>query len=131
MQRYEVRALVLAPTRELVSQIGDSFAEYGRYLRFRHAVIFGGVGQNRQVEALKNGVEVLVAAPGRLLDLMAQGFIDLSVTEFVVLDEADRMLDMGFIHDIRKIMAVLPEARQTHLSRLPCHPQLMSWRVLC
>ncbi|MDF7675064.1 DEAD/DEAH box helicase [Acetobacteraceae bacterium ESL0709] len=115
MQRYEVRALVLAPTRELVSQIGDSFAEYGRYLRFRHAVIFGGVGQNRQVEALKNGVEVLVAAPGRLLDLMAQGFIDLSVTEFVVLDEADRMLDMGFIHDIRKIMAVLPEARQTHL----------------
>ncbi|QHI95783.1 DEAD/DEAH box helicase [Aristophania vespae] len=110
-----MRALVLAPTRELAAQIDASFSAYARYMNFRHAVIFGGVGQNRQVEAMKRGVDVLVAAPGRLLDLVSQGYIDLSTPEFVVLDEADRMLDMGFIHDIRKVIAKLPAKRQTLL----------------
>ncbi len=109
------RVLVLAPTRELVAQIGDNFASYARHMKFSHAVIFGGVGQNRQVEAMKRGVDVLVAAPGRLLDLVGQGHIDLSTPEIVVLDEADRMLDMGFVHDIRRIVARLPEQRQTLL----------------
>ncbi|MCX5619458.1 DEAD/DEAH box helicase [Bombella pollinis] len=109
------RVLVLAPTRELVAQIGDNFAAYARHMKFSYAVIFGGVGQNRQVEAMKRGVDVLIAAPGRLLDLVGQGHIDLSTPEIVVLDEADRMLDMGFVHDIRKIVARLPEKRQTLL----------------
>ncbi|QDH13052.1 DEAD/DEAH box helicase [Formicincola oecophyllae] len=109
------RVLVLAPTRELAAQIDASFAAYGRHMKFSHAVVFGGVGQGRQVEAMKRGVDVLVAAPGRLLDLAGQGFIDLSTPEIVVLDEADRMLDMGFIHDIRKIVARLPENRRTLL----------------
>ena len=109
------RVLVLAPTRELVAQIGDNFAAYARHMKFSHAVIFGGVGQNRQVEAMKRGVDVMVAAPGRLLDLVGQGHIDLSTLEIVVLDEADRMLDMGFVHDIRRIVARLPEKRQTLL----------------
>ncbi|MCQ9156226.1 DEAD/DEAH box helicase [Acidomonas methanolica] len=109
------RVLVLAPTRELAAQIDDSFKTYGRHMKLRHAVIFGGVGQGRQVEAMRNGVDVLTAAPGRLLDLIGQGFIDLSGLEILVLDEADRMLDMGFIRDIRKIVALLPEKRQTLL----------------
>jgi ATP-dependent RNA helicase RhlE len=107
------RVLVLAPTRELASQIDDSFAAYARHMRLSHTVIFGGVGQGRQVEAIKRGVDVLVAAPGRLLDLMGQGYVDLSQLEVLVLDEADRMLDMGFVRDIRRIVATLPQDRQT------------------
>lgn len=110
-----MRVLVLAPTRELAAQIGANFASYARYIKFSHAVVFGGVGQGRQVDAMKRGVDVLVAAPGRLLDLVGQGHIDLSTPEIVVLDEADRMLDMGFVHDIRRIVAKLPEKRQTLL----------------
>ncbi|QDH14703.1 DEAD/DEAH box helicase [Oecophyllibacter saccharovorans] len=111
-----MRALILAPTRELAAQIDANIAAYGRHIPgFTHAVIFGGVGQNKQVEAMKRGVDVLVAAPGRLLDLVGQGFIDLSTPEIVVLDEADRMLDMGFIHDIKRIVAQLPAQRQTLL----------------
>ncbi|GAN55434.1 DEAD/DEAH box helicase [Tanticharoenia sakaeratensis] len=109
------RALVLAPTRELAAQIDDSFKAYAKHMRLSHAVIFGGVGQGRQVEAMRRGVDVLVAAPGRLLDLMGQGHIDLSQLEVLVLDEADRMLDMGFVRDIRRIVAQLPRERQTLL----------------
>ncbi|UPO79205.1 ATP-dependent helicase [Parasaccharibacter sp. TMW 2.1888] len=118
------RVLVLAPTRELVAQIADNFAAYARHMKFSHAVIFGGVGQNRQVEAMKRGVDVMVAAPGRLLDLVGQGHIDLSTLEIVVLDEADRMLDMGFVHDIRRIVARLPEKRQTLLFSATMPPSI-------
>ncbi len=109
------RVLVLAPTRELALQIDESFASYARHMRFSHAVIFGGVGQGRQVEAMRRGVDVLTAAPGRLLDLVNQGHIDLGCVEVLVLDEADRMLDMGFVRDIRRIVALLPTDRQTLL----------------
>jgi len=108
-----VRVLVLSPTRELASQIGDSFARYGRHLTFRHTVIFGGVGQNPQAQALRHGVDVLVATPGRLLDLLEQGIARLDRVGIFVLDEADRMLDMGFIHDVRRIIGKLPKQRQT------------------
>jgi ATP-dependent RNA helicase RhlE len=109
-----LRCLVLTPTRELAIQIGESFRAYGRHLpKLRSTVIFGGVGQHPQVQALKRGVEVLIATPGRLLDLMNQGFIDLRTIEVFVLDEADRMLDMGFIHDIKRILPKLPKQRQT------------------
>lgn len=107
------RVLVLAPTRELAAQIEQSFRTYGKFLSFRSTVIFGGVGQNPQVKTLKRGVHVLVATPGRLLDLMQQGFIKLNNVEFFVLDEADRMLDMGFIHDIKKIVPKLPKKKQS------------------
>jgi len=108
------RALVLAPTRELASQIFDSFVAYGRQLKhLRHAVVFGGVNQRKQVSAMREGVDVLVATPGRLLDLINQGHVDLSEVELLVLDEADRMLDMGFIHDIRKVCEMVREDRQT------------------
>jgi ATP-dependent RNA helicase RhlE len=107
------RCLVLCPTRELATQIHEDFATYGRYLPLRHTVIFGGVGQNPQAEALRRGVDVLVATPGRLLDLMNQRLADLRGVEVLVLDEADRMLDMGFIPDIRRIVAHLPAKRQT------------------
>ena len=108
-----IRALILTPTRELALQIQESFVAYGRYLPLRSAVIFGGVGQNPQVEQLKKGVDVLVATPGRLGDLYGQGLIDLSRLEIFVLDEADRMLDMGFIHDVRRILGWLPRKKQT------------------
>ncbi|WP_078011837.1 DEAD/DEAH box helicase [Hymenobacter sp. CRA2] len=108
-----VRALILTPTRELAIQIGESFESYGSHLPLRHAVIFGGVSQHPQVQALKRGVDVLVATPGRLLDLIGQGFIDLKRLEIFVLDEADRMLDMGFINDIRRILPLLPKQRQS------------------
>ncbi|MCC2546314.1 DEAD/DEAH box helicase [Hymenobacter sp. BT175] len=108
-----IRCLVLTPTRELAIQIGESFGAYGRHLPLRHTVIFGGVGQLPQTNALRRGVEVLIATPGRLLDLMSQGFVDLRHIEVFVLDEADRMLDMGFIHDIKKILPKLPTSRQT------------------
>ncbi len=110
-----VRALILTPTRELAIQIGESFDAYGQHLKLRHAVIFGGVGQNPQVEALKSGVDILVATPGRLMDLYNQGFVHLDALEIFVLDEADRMLDMGFIHDVRKILKWLPQKKQTML----------------
>jgi ATP-dependent RNA helicase RhlE len=109
------RALILCPTRELAAQIGESFAAYGKYAGQRHTVIFGGVGQGPQVDALRRGVEIVIATPGRLLDLMTQGFVDLSAIEVLVLDEADRMMDMGFIHDIRRIAAKLPANRQSLL----------------
>lgn len=107
------RALVLAPTRELAAQIGASIATYGSFLRLHHAVVFGGVSQLPQEKAMQRGVDILVATPGRLLDLMEQGFIHLERVEFFVLDEVDRMLDMGFIPDIRKVLARIPERRQT------------------
>ena len=110
-----IRALVLTPTRELALQIKENFDLYGKYLPIRNTVIFGGVGQGPQVEALQKGVDVLTATPGRLNDLCSQGHIDLSRMEIFVLDEADRMLDMGFIHDVRKVIARLPEKRQTLL----------------
>ena len=108
-----IRALILTPTRELAIQIGESFAAYGKNLPLRAAVIFGGVGQSPQVDQLKKGVDILVATPGRLQDLYQQGFIDVSKLEIFVLDEADRMLDMGFIHDVKKILKWLPEKKQT------------------
>ena len=110
-----IRALVLTPTRELALQIKENFDLYGKYLPIRNTVIFGGVGQGPQVEALQRGVDVLVATPGRLNDLCNQGHIDLTGIETFVLDEADRMLDMGFIHDVRKVIARLPKKRQTLL----------------
>ena len=106
-----VRALILTPTRELALQIGESFEAYGKYLKLRSTVIFGGVGQAPQVEALKKGVDILIACPGRLNDLIGQGFIDLSALEIFVLDEADRMLDMGFVRDVTHILDTMPKRR--------------------
>jgi ATP-dependent RNA helicase RhlE len=108
-----ITCLILTPTRELAIQINDSIASYGRHLAIRHTVIFGGVSQLPQTQALRNGIDILTATPGRLLDLMNQRIISLSDIEFFVLDEADRMLDMGFIHDVKKVVAKLPEKRQT------------------
>ncbi|WP_017300039.1 DEAD/DEAH box helicase [Nodosilinea nodulosa] len=107
------RALILTPTRELAAQVGDSVTTYGKHLPFRAAMIYGGVSFGGQIRQLRQGVDILIATPGRLLDHVSQGTIDLSAVEILVLDECDRMLDMGFIHDIRKIMARLPEERQT------------------
>jgi ATP-dependent RNA helicase RhlE len=112
-QGRPIRALILTPTRELALQIQESFAAYGRHLPLRSAVIFGGVGQAPQVEKLRQGVDILVATPGRLADLYGQKLLDLSHIEIFVLDEADRMLDMGFIHDVRRILAWLPQKKQT------------------
>lgn len=111
--RTKNRVLVLTPTRELALQIEDSFKTYGKHLPIRYLSILGGVKQRKQVTGLKRGVEVLIATPGRLLDLMQQGFVDLSKVETVVLDEADQMLDMGFIKDVRKILKPTPSSRQT------------------
>ncbi len=108
-----IRALVITPTRELAIQIDECFRDYSKYTGLRHCVIFGGVKQNPQTDALKRGVDILVATPGRLLDLMNQGYINLAHVQHFVLDEADRMLDMGFIHDIKKILPRLPEKKQT------------------
>ncbi|HEY1599450.1 MAG TPA: DEAD/DEAH box helicase [Pirellulales bacterium] len=108
-----IRALVLSPTRELASQIRESFHTYGNHTALRYSVIYGGVGQRPQVQALRNGVDVVVATPGRLLDLMNQGHVDLGSVEIFVLDEADRMLDMGFLPDLRRVIAKLPVKRQT------------------
>ena len=110
--RSQVRALVLTPTRELALQIGESFAQLGKYTSIRHTVVFGGVGQAPQAAALAKGVDVLIACPGRLNDLIGQGLADLSGVEIFVLDEADRMLDMGFVHDVKRVMAKLPAQRQ-------------------
>ncbi|WP_276374476.1 DEAD/DEAH box helicase [Chryseolinea sp. H1M3-3] len=108
-----IKALILTPTRELAIQIGESFAAYGKHLRISHTVIFGGVSQRSQTDALRSGVDILIATPGRLLDLMNQRFVKLQNLKMLVLDEADRMLDMGFIHDVKKVIARIPEKRQT------------------
>jgi ATP-dependent RNA helicase RhlE len=112
---HHIRALILTPTRELASQVGESVEVYGKYLPFKSTVIFGGVKINPQIIQLRKGVDIIIATPGRLLDHMSQKTVDLSKVEFLILDEADRMLDMGFINDIRKILAVLPSQRQNLL----------------
>ena len=110
-----IRALVLTPTRELAAQVEESVRDYGKYLKLDSTVIFGGVGMNPQINKVKRGVDILVATPGRLLDLQGQGFLDLSTVEMLVLDEADRMLDMGFIHDVKKVLALVPKEKQSLL----------------
>jgi ATP-dependent RNA helicase RhlE len=122
--RRPIRALVLAPTRELAAQIGASFATYGRFTGLRYAVVYGGVGQGPQVRALQNGVDVLVATPGRLLDLMEQGYIDLRSVEILILDEADQMLDMGFIVPLRRIVSSVPRERQTLMFSATMPPEI-------
>ena len=114
-ERRPVRALVLAPTRELAAQVEESVKTYGKHLKLKSAVIFGGVGMNPQINALQKGVDILVATPGRLLDLNEQGHLDLSQVQILVLDEADRMLDMGFIHDVKKVLALVPREKQSLL----------------
>lgn len=109
----KIRALIVTPTRELAIQIGESFAAYGRFMNLRHTVVFGGVSQGQQVGALKAGVDILVATPGRLLDLIGQGYVKLGDLKIFVLDEADRMLDMGFIHDVKKLIKLIPAKRQS------------------
>lgn len=120
----QIRALVLTPTRELAAQVGESVADYGRHLGLRSAVVFGGVNINPQIRTLAAGVEILVATPGRLLDLCGQGALQLDAVHWLVLDEADRMLDMGFIHDIRKVLARLPKQRQTLLFSATFSPEI-------
>jgi ATP-dependent RNA helicase RhlE len=125
-QRRPIRALVITPTRELALQIGESFDAYGRNTHLKKAVVFGGVNQNPQTEALRKGVDILIATPGRLLDLMGQGFINLAQLQIFVLDEADRMLDMGFIHDVKKIIAALPKERQSLFFSATMPPAIIS-----
>ncbi|MBM6897179.1 DEAD/DEAH box helicase [Pseudoflavonifractor capillosus] len=120
-----IRALILTPTRELAIQIQDSLVAYGKHLPLRSAVIFGGVGQQPQVEKIKKGLDILVATPGRLLDLHGQGLLDLSHIEIFVLDEADRMLDMGFIHDVRRVLKLLPQQKQTLFFSATMPPEVM------
>jgi ATP-dependent RNA helicase RhlE len=112
-QQRKIRVLVLAPTRELTAQVGESFASYGRFTQLRHVVIYGGVSQVPQVRKLRGGVDTLIATPGRLLDLIDQGHVDLGHVEILIFDEADQMLDMGFIHDLRRIESYVPKGRQT------------------
>jgi len=111
--KRRIKSLIVTPTRELAIQIGESFSAYGRYAGLKHTVIYGGVGERPQTDALRQGIDILIATPGRLLDLMNQGYIDLRNVELFVLDEADRMLDMGFIHDVKRIIAELPRERQS------------------
>jgi ATP-dependent RNA helicase RhlE len=124
-KKKKIRSLIVTPTRELAIQIEESFKAYGRYTRLTCTVVFGGVNQNPQTSALRNGVDILVATPGRLLDLMNQGFISLRDVEIFVLDEADRMLDMGFIHDVRKIIAALPQKRQSLFFSATMPPEIV------
>jgi VWFA-related protein len=119
-----MRALILTPTRELATQIADSFRAYGRHMGLRTAVIFGGVGQQPQVDALRRGIDILVATPGRLLDLKEQGHVRFDGLSVFVLDEADRMLDMGFIHDVRRIAGALPKQRQSLLFSATMPPEI-------
>ena len=130
--RRSVRALILTPTRELAAQIGDNINAYSRHTRLKHTVIFGGVSQKSQVEALRKGVDILVATPGRLLDLVSQKIIDLQTIRFFVLDEADRMLDMGFIHDIKIILPLLPRKRQSLFfsATMPAEIEKLSRQIL-
>jgi len=132
-RRRAVRALILAPTRELAAQISTEISEYSKGLDIRMVTIYGGIPQKSQTQILRNGVDIIVAAPGRLLDLMNQGFISLDSVEFLVLDEADRMLDMGFIHDIRRITAKLPVRRQTLLfsATVPDEIRKLASSLLC
>ncbi|WP_370589848.1 DEAD/DEAH box helicase [Rufibacter sp. LB8] len=127
-----IRALILTPTRELALQIGDSINSYGRHTKIKHTVVFGGVGQTSQVEQIRRGVDIVVATPGRLLDLMNQGLLSLKHIETFILDEADRMLDMGFIHDVRKVIAQIPANRQTLLfsATMPQEIQKLSASIL-
>ena len=125
VQPRVIRTLILTPTRELAIQIQDSFEAYGRYLSLRSAVIFGGVGQQPQVDKINRGLDILVATPGRLLDLHGQGLLDLSRIEIFVLDEADRMLDMGFIHDVRRVLKLLPPKKQTLFFSATMPPEVM------
>ncbi|WP_331773827.1 DEAD/DEAH box helicase [Sulfurospirillum sp. 1612] len=113
--KRQIRALIMTPTRELAAQVGESVQDYGKYLPYKATTNFGGVGINPQITAIKKGVDILIATPGRLLDLVGQKALDLSAVEFLILDEADRMLDMGFIHDIKKVLALLPKQRQNLL----------------
>jgi ATP-dependent RNA helicase RhlE len=124
-KKKKIRCLVVTPTRELAIQIGESFKSYGRHTGLNYTVVFGGVNQTSQVGALRNGIDILVATPGRLLDLMNQGFISIKEVEFFVLDEADRMLDMGFIHDVKKIIAALPQKRQTLFFSATMPPEIV------
>jgi ATP-dependent RNA helicase RhlE len=124
VDRPPIRALVLAPTRELAAQIQVSIATYGKYTGLRSSVVYGGVGQNRQVQAIQSGVDILVATPGRLLDLMEQGYIDLRKIEILILDEADQMLDMGFIIPLRRIVAAVPRVRQTLMFSATMPPEI-------
>lgn len=123
-RKSAVKALILTPTRELASQVAQSVEVYGKYLPFKSAVIFGGVGINPQKAILKKGIDIITATPGRLLDLVSQDCLDLSKVEFLVLDEADRMLDMGFIHDIKKILSILPKHRQNLLFSATFSPEI-------
>ena len=124
-RRKKIRSLIVTPTRELAIQIEESFTAYGRHTGLTCTVIFGGVGQTPQTKALQRGVDILVATPGRLLDLMNQGFVSLKDVEIFVLDEADRMLDMGFIHDVKKLLAVLPRKRQSLFFSATMPPEIV------
>ncbi|MBU0475822.1 MAG: DEAD/DEAH box helicase [Bacteroidetes bacterium] len=124
-KKRKIRSLIVTPTRELAIQIGESFKAYGRHTGLNYTVIFGGVNQNPQTAALRNGVDILVATPGRLLDLMNQGHLSLKDVEIFVLDEADRMLDMGFIHDVKKMIAVLPKKRQSLFFSATMPPEIV------
>jgi len=121
----KIRSLIVTPTRELAIQIGESFQAYGRHTGLKHTVIFGGVNQNPQTSSLRGGVDILIATPGRLLDLMNQRHLTLSNVEIFVLDEADRMLDMGFIHDVKKLLAVLPKKRQSLFFSATMPPEIV------
>lgn len=123
--KRSIKALIVTPTRELAIQIAESFDEYGKYTNLKNTVIFGGVSQHAQVQILRNGIDILVATPGRLLDLIAQGHLHLRAVEFFVLDEADRMLDMGFIHDVKKLLHLLPNERQSLFFSATMPPEIV------
>jgi len=123
--KKNIKTLILTPTRELAIQIAESFGAYGRHAGLEHTVIFGGVGQHPQTVALRRGVDILIATPGRLLDLMNQGYVNLKHLEIFVLDEADRMLDMGFIHDVKKVLAAIPVQRQTLFFSATMPPEIV------
>ena len=124
MNKYQIRALVLTPTRELAAQVAQSIKVYGKYMPYTSAVIFGGVGINPQLAAIRKGVDIVIATPGRLLDIVGQKGIDFSKLECLILDEADRMLDMGFIHDIKKLMKLMPQKKQTLLFSATFSPEI-------
>lgn len=124
-RKKKIRSLIVTPTRELAIQIEESFKAYGRYTGLTCTVVFGGVNQHSQTNALRNGVDILIATPGRLLDLMNQGFISLKDIEIFVLDEADRMLDMGFIHDVRRLISALPQKRQSLFFSATMPPEIV------
>lgn len=124
-KKRKIRGLIVTPTRELAIQINESIKSYSKYTGLKSTVIFGGVNQNPQVDTIKNGIDILIATPGRLLDLMNQGFISLKDVEFFVLDEADRMLDMGFVHDVKKLLAVLPQKRQSLFFSATMPPEII------